>query len=187
MIFLKQVMLTHDLKQVDLARVIGLSPAAINQLLNHGIYPKTIDVNVLKIACYDWLVKQGIAINEDLFNEVVTESDGSQQPSKTSPTEDSIMVLRKQSLSQAAKKLFKLTRNPFEEPTCSDDLYFNQNARVVREELYVNIMQPRFTMLIGESGSGKTTLIQDLKSRVFKHKDNVIFIEPYVLGMEDND
>lgn len=177
----------HELKQVDLAKVINLSTAAISQLLNHGIYPKTLDPNVLKTACYDWLVKQGIATDQNLFNEAVTESGHSQQPNKTSPNEDKTMVLRKQLLTQAAKKTFKLMRNPFDVPLCSDDLYFNQDARIVREELYTNIMQPRFTMLIGESGSGKTTLIQDLKSRVFKHKDQVTFIEPYVLGMEDND
>lgn len=98
------------------------------------------------------------------------------------------MVLRKQQLTQAAKKAFKLIHNPFDEPSCAEDLYFNYDARLVREELYTGIKQPRYTMLTGESGSGKSTLIQDLKSRVFKNDHNqVIFIEPYVLGMEDND
>lgn len=188
MLILKEVMEKYRLKQVELAKALSLSPATIAQLLNYGIFPKSIGKDELIRSVYQWAKTQGIDTNIALFNEVVTESCNSQSQDKTSPnTEDAQMVLRKQVLTQAAKKTFKLLRNPFDAPLCADDLYFNQNARIVREELYTNIMQPRFTMLVGESGSGKTTLIQDLKSRVFKHKDQVTFIEPYVLGMEDND
>lgn len=187
MLVLKQVMEKHRLKQVFLAKALSLSPATIAQLLNYGIFPKSVDKKELIKNIYQWAKAQGIDTNIALFNEVVIESGNSQSQGTTSPSEEETMVLRKQVLTQAAKKTFKLLRNPFDAPQCSDDLYFNQNARIVREELYTNIMQPRFTMLVGESGSGKTTLVQDLKARVFKHKDQVTFIEPYVLGMEDND
>lgn len=187
MLVLKQVMEKHRLKQVFLAKALSLSPATIAQLLNYGIFPKSVDKKELIKNIYQWAKAQGIDTNIALFNEVVIESGNSQSQGTTSPSEEETIVIRKQVLTQAAKKTFKLLRNPFDAPQCSDYLYFNQNARIVREELYTNIMQPRFTMLVGESGSGKTTLVQDLKARVFKHKDQVTFIEPYVLGMEDND
>lgn len=180
-------MLKNDLKQVELAKAAGLSVAAINQLLNHGIYPKTIDPKVLRIACYDFLSKKGVAINNDLFDEVVTESGHSQLPGKTSPEEDYEMLLEKQHLNQSTKKHFDIKGDPFRDPISSDDVFLSDDLRYIRETLIDVATVPQFTALIGESGSGKSTLRKDLKHTLTNSNKSVIVIEPYVLAMEDND
>ena len=44
-----------------------------------------------------------------------------------------------------------------------------------------------FMAVAGESGAGKSTLRRDLIDRISRESQPIIVIEPYVLGMEDND
>ena len=41
--------------------------------------------------------------------------------------------------------------------------------------------------IVGESGSGKSTIRKDLYVRLQNEQKDVIVIEPYIIGMEDND
>ncbi len=184
---LKKVIEQHQLKQVDLAKNVELSPAAINQLANHGIYPKKIDKQELQVKIYNWINEQGVVINCGLFDEVVTESGNSQQPSTTSQNEDYDMLLKKQQLKQATKQAFKIMGEPFRDPVNSDDLFLSPDMQYIRETLLAATKYPNFLAAIGESGSGKSTLRKDLKNRLSKGSDTIIVIEPYVLAMEDND
>lgn len=44
-----------------------------------------------------------------------------------------------------------------------------------------------FLAVVGESGAGKSTLRRDLAEWISREHQQIITIEPYVLGMEDND
>ncbi len=190
MILLKQLLQDYNLVQAELSRAANVSPATISQLLNHGIWPKKLDKKEeIKQKISDYLTTKGISFSENIFNGVARNGN-SQLPNEHPPlenVEDSIMVLRKQSLTQAAKKTFSLFRSPFSAPESPEDLYLSSDARIVREALYSAIKYPSFLAIVGESGSGKSTLRKDLKARVCSEGDHVIFIEPYILAMEDND
>ncbi|MFU4942480.1 AAA family ATPase, partial [Pseudomonas aeruginosa] len=43
MLKLKEVLAGVSKTQADLARAVDLSPAAIAQLINHGLWPKSLD------------------------------------------------------------------------------------------------------------------------------------------------
>src|SRR5690606_18155136 len=49
------------------------------------------------------------------------------------------------------------------------------------------INSERFIAVCGESGAGKSTLRRDLLDRINRESLPIIVIEPYVLGLEDND
>ena len=189
MLKLKQVLAENGLKQSHLAHALGLSVSALNLLINYNQWPKKANKPKLKDSITNWLTSQGVTIENDVFS-YVTEGGHPQPHFKNSPNlenEDDYMVLRKQTPTQEAIELYNLVNDPFKEPQCYEDLYLSKSTRFVRERLYNATKQADFLALIGESGSGKTTLITDLKARIIKEQQPVIIIEPYVLGMEDND
>ncbi|NDV21016.1 AAA family ATPase, partial [Pseudodesulfovibrio sp. JC047] len=53
--------------------------------------------------------------------------------------------------------------------------------------LYHTARHGGFMAIVGESGSGKSTLRRDLIDRIAREGKSVHIMEPYVLGMEDND
>lgn len=97
------------------------------------------------------------------------------------------MLLRKQSLTPLAKQTYGLIRDPFMEPQSSDELFISPDIRYVRESLYQATNFGIFMAIVGESGSGKSTIRKDLHARLQADSLPVIIIEPYVLGMEEND
>lgn len=188
MLILKQLLVQNGVRQVELARSLNLSPAAINQLINYGIYPKSLDKEDLQASIKSWLMSKSISFEANLFEESVTESGNSQQPFGTSPVEeDYTMLLKKQLLRQETKQNFGIFGDPFRDPVNSDDLFLSPEMRYVRETLWASVQYPSFTAIVGESGSGKSTIRKDLKNRIAKANETVLVIEPYVLAMEDND
>lgn len=97
------------------------------------------------------------------------------------------MLLRKQNLTPAARRHFGLTRDPFAEPTCAEDVFLSSEIRYVRESMYQVARYGGFMAAIGESGAGKSTLREELIDRIRREEQAVIVVEPYVLAMEGND
>jgi type II secretory pathway predicted ATPase ExeA len=98
------------------------------------------------------------------------------------------MLLRKASLSPQAKKHFALFRDPFADDVADpDDVFVSPDIRYVREAMFQTARHGGFMAVVGESGAGKTTLRRDLIDRINREDLPVVVIEPYVLGMEDND
>lgn len=99
------------------------------------------------------------------------------------------MLLRKQTLAQAARRHFSLFRDPFAEEALqsADDVFLTPDIRYVREALWFTARFGGFVAVVGESGAGKSTLRRDLLDRLSRENESVIVIEPYILGMEDND
>ncbi|MFF6557883.1 ATP-binding protein, partial [Pseudomonas aeruginosa] len=94
-------------------------------------------------------------------------------------------LMRKQVLLPATKKAFDIRRDPFDELQSADDIFINADIRYVREAMHQVAMHDGFLAVIGESGAGKSTLRRDLEHRL--EGTPVTVIQPYVLGMEDND
>ncbi|WP_334313940.1 AAA family ATPase, partial [Pseudomonas aeruginosa] len=95
------------------------------------------------------------------------------------------MLMRKQVLLPATKKAFDIRRDPFDELQSAEDIFINADIRYVREAMHQVAMHDGFLAVIGESGAGKSTLRRDLEHRL--EGTPVTVIQPYVLGMEDND
>ena len=97
------------------------------------------------------------------------------------------MLMSKQGLFPETKKHFQLMVNPFDGVRSHEDVFLSSEIRYVREAVYHTARHGGFMAVVGESGSGKSTLRRDLIDRIGRENRAVIIMEPYVLGMEDND
>ncbi|MDR1889634.1 MAG: AAA family ATPase [Zoogloeaceae bacterium] len=106
----------------------------------------------------------------------------------TQLTEEDIMLLRSQTLFPDTRKHFGLFRDPFAgEIQSHEDVFITPDIRYVREAMFQTARHGGFIAVAGESGSGKSTLRRDLIDRIQRESQPILVIEPYVLGMEDND
>lgn len=187
MLALKAHLQQHGISQAALAREVGLSPSTIAQLLNKAIWPTMPDADTLKGLITETLKDRDIAVSAALFQPCADGLGPKAQEHLLTP-EVATMLLRKQSLTQAAKKHFNLFRDPFENDVQeADDVFLTPDNRYVREYLWSTAKMGGFMAIVGESGSGKSTLRRDLHDRISREDAPIIIIEPYVLGMEDND
>ena len=192
MLRLKSYLEGKQVSQADLARSIGISRAAMTNLLNRGSYPVKRDSKELAHAIEKTLQAKGIPTSKSLFEEVAPSSlqttEGDSITTNTEATEIN-MLLRKQTLTQQARKHFSLFQDPFSDDAMqgSDDVFATPDIRYVREYLWSTAKFGGFVAVVGESGAGKSTLRRDLIERIKQENEQVIVIEPYILGMEDND
>jgi type II secretory pathway predicted ATPase ExeA len=185
MLALKAFLSRKGISQAELARAVDLSPATIAQVLNHDKWPTSPDKKTLKGAITEALADRHIAVNAALFETVPAAETAD---TNTLTEEVMTMLLRKQSLSPAAKKHFCLFRNPFDDDVNdAEDVFSSPSIRYVREYLWSTAKMGGFMAVVGESGAGKSTLRKDLEDRISREDAPIILIQPYVLGMEDND
>ena len=98
----------------------------------------------------------------------------------TETQEEDRMLLKNETLTEAARKHFKLTRNPFVDDIQSRaDVFASQSGRYVRAALWECAQRHGFIAIVGESGSGKTTLREDLQERIREEHKPVVLIQPY--------
>lgn len=98
----------------------------------------------------------------------------------TETQEEDRMLLKNETLTEAARKHFKLTRNPFVDDIQSRaDVFASQSGRYVRAALWECTQRHGFIAIVGESGSGKTTLREDLQERIREEHKPVVLIQPY--------
>lgn len=199
MLKLKSLLRYHNLSQADCARGIGVSGALIAQLVNHDNWPKTIKRVDLEQRIVKWLAQFNIVGMQivGIFEPeqgVAKKTYVGRRPCERRAEcfyrvneEKFDMLLRKQALTQKAKQVFNLLRDPFADPRSSADLFISPEIRFVRENLYQVTRYGTFLAIVGESGSGKSTIRKDLHARLQTESKPVTIIEPYVLGMEDND
>ena len=180
---LKELLEECGVSQRDLARELDLSPAAANAIVNRNEWPKKADVKALQSVIRKTLRKAGAGDSKvrNLFRA------SRAKPAKTAEKEDGFMLLRKQGLFPETKRHFGLRADPFDEVRGHEDVFLSGEIRYVREAMYQVARHGGFMAVVGESGSGKSTLRRDLNDRLNRNGDKVTVIEPYVLGMEDND
>lgn len=157
----------HGISQRQLATKAGYSPSVINQLIKHGNYPSSIN--------QDKFVEQ---INQALIDLGVHPNDANQWHTQIQSIQTKELP-DMQSLTQAAKQLFKLPKSPFTDDVQSrDDVYLSDEQRYIRQTMLSTAKHAGFIAIVGESGAGKTTLKRDLIEGVREDKDNIIIIQP---------
>lgn len=175
---LKELLTKHKISQRVLADGIGLSGATINNLVNTGTYPKSLDKSKIDADIAKFLQSKGVDTKQ-----LITPK----QKNQTNQQEY-FMLLRKQTLTLYAKKHFGLFINPFTNDVRSaDELFLSNDVHYVREAMFHTARHGGFVAITGESGAGKTTLKRDLADRISKENQPIIVIEPYILATEDND
>jgi type II secretory pathway predicted ATPase ExeA len=188
---LKGVLFRCGTSQKALATAIGLSTASVAQLVNHNQWPKSFDQKQIKRDIRSFLQRYGASQSsvDTAFESTGPERDSASAPLEVPPmTEEEIMLLRRQGLYPEAKKHFNLFRDPFSEDVQShDDVFVSPDIRYVREAMFQTAKHGGFMAVVGESGAGKSTLRRDLIDRITRESHPITVIEPYVLGMEDND
>lgn len=194
MLALKPLLQFANISQAKLARAVGVSPATMAQLLNKEIWPSTPDRAKLQNKIVNALWEMDFSVSDEHFKPVPTastvETENNSILTDALPLTEEVadMLLRKQSLTPQAKKHFSLFRDPFDNDVNDvEDVFSSPGIRYVREYLWQTAKGGGFVAIVGESGAGKTTLLRDLRDRVSREDQPVIIIEPYVLGMEDND
>lgn len=197
---LKKLLSYHQISQAAMGAGAGISAATINQIINKNFWPRSPKKEELKQRITDFLQKRGITdmqlvgIFETEADEVFTRrrprarlSVPAQPEQDNDNKEITPMLLRKQVLTQQAKQQFGFIRDPFCEPQSSEELFISPEIRYVRENLFQVTRYGTFLAIVGESGSGKSTIRKDLHVRLHNESKDVIVIEPYIIGMEDND
>lgn len=168
-----------------LAEEIGISPAALSQLLNHGTLPKRRWPEIRE-AMLSLAVARGKA--ESDMEAALKELEQQPEPAPEEKAEqEEPMILRKQTLTMQARQTFGLVRNPFADPETSAEVFMSPDIRFARETLYQAATGSGFLALVGESGSGKSTLKDELITRINDENLPVIVVEPYTLAMAANE
>lgn len=162
------------------AAEIGCSKTALVNAVVHGTWPKK-DAAKLRDQLRKYFDMNGADIPAGLRNPETA-------PAHPNESEDKEMLLRKATLTQAAKQVFGLPRDPFnDEIREAADVFLTPDVRYVREAMFQTACHGGFVAVVGESGAGKSTLREDLQDRINRDGKQIIMIEPYVLAMEDND
>jgi type II secretory pathway predicted ATPase ExeA len=188
MLALKLLLQQHGISQADLARAVNLSPAAISLLLNKEIWPANPPKDALQASLTAELAARGIEVKASIFEPVLLTAETEKQ-TEHPLDEDRDMLLRKQSLAPQTRKHFNLFRDPFDnDVAAAEDVFTTPAIRYVREYLWTAAkFGGSFVAIVSESGAGKSTLRRDLNDRIAREEAPIKVIEPYVLGMEDND
>ena len=179
---IKELLLDCAPSHRKLAEELGISPAALSQLLNHGALPKKRWPEI-RAAMLSLAVARGKAESEMEAALKELEQQPVSAPEEKAEQEEDPVILRKQTLTMQARQIFGLVRNPFADPETSADVFMSPDIRFARETLYQAATGSGFLALVGESGSGKSTLKDELITRIHDENLPVIIIEPYTLAM----
>ncbi len=191
MLKLKGILQDMGQPQAALAQSLGVSSAAVAQLVNHNLWPRRLEGEVLRGRIRAFLSASGV--NDAAIAGAFDEADAPVLKPVAEPCvnvvskEDDSMLLPKQTLQPATRKAFGLFRDPFDELQSAEDMWVSPDIRYVREAMYQTARHGGFLAIEGESGAGKSTLRRDLLNRLAQNNDAVLVIEPYVLASEDND
>lgn len=191
MLRLKDVLARNSIRQCDMAQAISLSQASVAQIINHDLWPRSFERELVQDAIRDYLLGRGVGFAEltGMFENADSPCANTENPQGTTDeTKENVMLLRKQGLFPATKKHFSLFRDPFAEDVQShEDVFVSPDIRYVREAMFQTARHGGFMAVVGESGAGKSTLRRDLIDRIHRENHQIVVIEPYVLGLEDND
>lgn len=174
---LAHIMAEHGVSQRYLAKELGISLAAVNNILTKDQWPAK-DTLAIKKRMAVYLVASGLSKAAALATIKTTTTTTKKHEEQT--------MLRKQTLFPETKRAFQIIREPFGD-VGQDNVFLSPSIRFVRETMYQTAKHGGLLAVVGESGSGKSTLRKDLIARLGNEDQPIKVIEPFVLGMEDND
>lgn len=207
---LKGVMIQHRISQPVLAEAIlqatgrPLSRTALSLLINWGYWPKGTSAEQIRPQVERYLTAHGVGADElatiwdapggeDLYRHQHVEGIhplGVTPPKffsvnaseKTPAKTPDFAAMEISMLSPAAKRHFKIFRDPFQDDVSApDDVFLSEDQRYVLESMLQTAKVGGITAVIGESGSGKTTLRKLLQHRVVREGQNIRLIFPHTL------
>ncbi|UZR27455.1 AAA family ATPase [Methylococcus mesophilus] len=183
MLKLKRALIEAGIAQAALARDCGVSPATIAQIVNHDQWPK--NALMLEKGILHALQDRGLSVDESIFR-VADECCNTHQPDSNgqSPTTENEMLTEPEWLSPAAKRHFKLARDPFHDDVNEvDDIYLGESHAFALAAMRDALRGQRFVAVVGESGAGKSTakdfFIESMR------EEQVTVITPYVTDIDD--
>ncbi|TDK66006.1 ExeA family protein [Sapientia aquatica] len=181
--------------KVILANGRPMSQGTLSLILNHDEWPRLTDKEIMTSQIIGFLFAHGATDDDvvDVFKESGAPTDLAERGTldehdSTIEKEPSDMLLRKHTLNAEARRRFKIPRDPFtDEMTCDADVFLSEDIRYVRATIRQTAKHGGMLAVIGESGAGKSTLRHDLIEWINANHEPITVIEPYVLGLEDND
>lgn len=204
---LKAVMLRYGIGQEKLASRIlqhdgrPMSHTALSLLMNWGYWPKKTKQEDIRAQVEAQLAELGV-LPEDIAGIWAQEGeedphrhkhpDGVHlgQPAPKPPRskraqyqeEPEIEPLEVEVLTPAAKKQFRLFRDPFVDDVHGpEDLFLADDQRYIREAMYQTAKHGGFLAVVGESGAGKSVLRRDLLDRIGREGSPIIIIFPQII------
>lgn len=193
---LKGVLINRGISQPDLAATVlqangkPISRTSLSLLINWGYYPRSTpqaDIHrQVEQKLREWKVpEEEIATlweaeGDDDYRAMHPAGAHLGQPSpkpagfrKPAPDIEPVEI---EMLSPAAKRHFKLFRDPFQDDvTGPEDVFLSAEQRYIAEAMFQTAKHGGFLAVAGESGSGKSTLRKTLIERVKGHPIRVIF------------
>lgn len=185
---LRSICRDRNIPLAAVASAAGVSRSAISQLANRGQWPAT-DAAGVRDRITQFLQARGIHADWARKEKAPTRANAS-GPVVPNPvtSQESNMVLLKVGLSEAARKAWGITRDPFGPPIDIADVFLGSpDIRYVREAMVSTAKHGGFLGVLGESGAGKSTLREELVDRLRRENQPVIVIEPRVEAMEESD
>ena len=192
---LKKLIPTLGLKQASIARAVGVSTGTFADIVNWNKWPRRNHEQVKERICLA-LRTCGASLSQintafDLPTAAKQNAQGSslERLNEASPNPEGYdMLLRKQTLTPAARKQFALFRDPFiDDVQAADDVFLTPDIRYVRESMWTTAKHGGLLAVVGESGAGKSTLRRDFIDRIQREQVSIIVAEPYILAMEESD
>lgn len=189
---LKGVLQQYGLKQPTWAAALiqtngrPLSVAAGNLLINWGGWPKSTPAESIREQTESWLLAQGVPAaaladiwemdSEDKFRAHHPAGAHAWDKRQLKLVKPAIEPMEVEMLSPAAKRHFKLFRDPFQDDVnAPEDVYFSADQRYVSEAMWQTAKHGGFLAVSGESGSGKSTLRKMLVERMRGQPIRMIF------------
>lgn len=194
MLRLAEVMAAHRISQGALAKRAQWSESALQRLIRHGQYPARQLPVEIRARVATALRELGVTDEgalERAFEEVVTARDNEPSPDAVpglpagQHTED-VMLIRKQSVSPAAREFFGLRPDALIPPQYRHQVFMGGEMRVVYEHMLAKARYGGVLAIAGESGAGKTT-VKDWLIGDLCDEGKVIVIEPHTQAMETDD
>jgi len=168
----------------DLARACNVDRSVLSRVINHGRWPVRTGRR-LHERLTTWLASNGLPPETKKAPERSNAPRPVVTPAETQGDED--MVLRKTPISEAARRHFGITRDPFSDPQSLGEVFFSPMYRYVRESVLDKAKHGGMLAVVGQSGSGKSTIRGAVIEQLREDHSQVIVIEPYVIAMAESD
>lgn len=189
--------------QSQLARHIGVSRAAVTQIVKYRIWPATrgLSEKLLRERISAYLTAKGLPAERlaRTFDEapaapranaelqaMAKANNSGPQPGNTQGEDD--FMLRHYKLTPEARRHFKIPRDPFvDEMRDERDVFVTDDIRYVRSAMRQTAKFGGMLAVSAESGGGKSILRKDLNQWIADSGEPITVIEPLVLGMAANE